>query len=163
MGVASLRRSNATDYRGRSMPNILKELSISDVSSVSAGAGRGVKVLLMKSHQQETTMSDVISKAAAMPERELVAFAKTDGISKVQLCQLIEDKAEALRQRGESRETAYTKFITEDPLGRELHLIAKAAAGPDNRQQAALDAARSAAAPSAPATVAGDPMSQIAA
>ncbi len=80
----------------------------------------------------------VIQKAMQMPERELVAFAKTDSISKAQLSQLIDDLAQAKRQRGESREQAFAKFI-EDPLGRDLFQIMKAAPGRDHFQEAAVE------------------------
>ncbi len=59
------------------MPRLLKDLSITDVSSVTAGAGRGVKVMLMKSAtkretQQEAKMPtntiDVLRKGIASGE-----------------------------------------------------------------------------------------------
>ena len=79
-----------------------------------------------------------ISKAAAMPERELIAFAKTDAISKAELGQLIDDLAQEARTRGESRAQAYTKFITEDPCGRELFAVHQSARGRDHAQEAAF-------------------------
>jgi hypothetical protein len=82
----------------------------------------------------------VIQKAMQMPERELVAFAKTDAISKAQLSQLIDDLAQAKRARGESREIAFTKFVTEDALGRDLFQIMKAAPGRDHHQEAVAKA-----------------------
>lgn len=81
----------------------------------------------------------VIQRAARMSGRELVAFARTDGISKPELGQLIDDLAEAQRERGETTAQAYTQYITADPVGRELFQVFKNAPGPDHHQ---LEAAR---------------------
>lgn len=42
------------------MPNLIKDLKINDVSSVDRGAGRGVKVMLMKRDKQEAEMPQTI-------------------------------------------------------------------------------------------------------
>jgi hypothetical protein len=123
--------------RPRYVPHhhVVKDLEVNEVSSVRRGAGIGTNVLIAKS---EGPM-DVIEKAARMPERQLVEFAKTDSISKAELGVLIADKAEARRRDGESREQAYTRFICSDPLGRDLFAIHQAARGPDWHQQAAIE------------------------
>jgi hypothetical protein len=110
------------------MLRLLKDLQINDVSSVDRGAGVGVRVLLMKRDEtnQEATV-DVLQKAQQMPERQMIAFCKTDAISKRELSALIDDLAQSKRERGESREQSFTKFITGDPLGRDLFAIHQAA------------------------------------
>jgi hypothetical protein len=110
------------------MPRLLKELQIFDVSSVDRGAGEGVKVMLMKRDEGQEATMDVIQKAQQMPERQMIAFCKTDAISKQQLFTLIDDLAQVKRERGESRAQSFTKFITGDPLGQRLFAIHQAAA-----------------------------------
>lgn len=80
-----------------------------------------------------------IEKAAGMNEREMLAFVKTDRISKQDLGILINDLAQKQRARGESREVAYTRFICDDVFGKELFAVHQAAAGPDYAQQAAIE------------------------
>jgi formate-dependent phosphoribosylglycinamide formyltransferase (GAR transformylase) len=109
------------------MPTLIKGLTITDVSSVDRGAGEGVKVMLMKRQSKESDM-DTITKAMQMPERQMIAFCKTDAISKRELSVLIDDMAQAKRERGESREQAFSKFVTRDPLGRDLSAIHQVAA-----------------------------------
>jgi hypothetical protein len=73
-----------------------------------------------------------------MNERELVSFCKTDAISKAELSQLIDDKAQAMRKRGESPQQAYAEFVCNDPLGQQLFAAMKSAAGPDHHQARAI-------------------------
>jgi hypothetical protein len=44
-----------------------------------------------------------------MSERQMIEFCQTDAISKHQLSVLIDDSAQAKRERGESREQAFSK------------------------------------------------------
>jgi hypothetical protein len=120
------------------MPRLIKDLQINDVSSVDRGAGHGVRVMLLKRHQGESKM-DVISKALNMRERELIEFAKTDQISKAELGLVIEDMAQARRERNQSREQAFAHFIQHDPLGCDLYKIFREAPGRDHHQQAAFE------------------------
>ena len=131
---AAITKAGATRYRQ------LKNLRIDEVSSVDRGAGEGVNIVLMKRHGTYYTPqpTDIIEKAAAMREDELIEFAKSDKCTKVELSQLIDTMAESWRQRGESREVAYTKFITEDPVGRELFSAMQAAPGRDHFAEAAF-------------------------
>ena len=105
----------------------LSNLSIDSVDSVDKGAGEGVRVVLMKRDsnivdQQESEMNtDTISKAARLPERELIAFAKSGALTKSETYELIDRLAQEQRTRGETREIAITKYMTEDPCGRELY------------------------------------------
>jgi hypothetical protein len=82
---------------------------------------------------------DVIEKAARMPESRLIEFCKSDEISKAQLGVLLDDKAQAQRRPGESREQAFTRYITSDPCGRDLFAIHQSAPGPDHWQQQAIE------------------------
>ena len=132
------------------MPRLLKELSISEVSSVDRGAGHGVRIMLMKRDNPGETTMDVIQKAQQMGERQMVEFCKTDAITKAQLGILIDDLAQAKRAGGESREQAFTKFITEDPLGRDLFKVHQSSAGLDHHQVATVDAIAKAASGKAP-------------
>jgi hypothetical protein len=106
------------------MARLIKDLQLTEVSSVDRGAGEGCEIVFMK---QEADV-DVIQKAQQMPERQMIAFCKTDGISKQQLSVLIDDLAQAKRERGESREQAFSKFVCDDPLGQGLFSILKSAA-----------------------------------
>ena len=131
-------------YRKRyARPTRLKNIRIDEVSSVDKGAGLGVEVVLLKNQQRSEAMS-VIEKAMRMSERELVQFAKTAGIDKPTLSQLIDDKAQALRKDGESREQAFVRYITTNPEGRDLYQIMRASAGMDHHQAAALKLAKAA-------------------
>jgi formate-dependent phosphoribosylglycinamide formyltransferase (GAR transformylase) len=115
------------------MPHLLKNLQIFSVDSVDRGAGEAVKVLLMKRNNQENEMQTyVIAKAMAMPERELIAFVKTDAISKQELGVLIDDMAQAKHRDGESRQQAYARFVTQNPIVQDLFKIHQAAPGPDH-------------------------------
>src|SRR5271154_7166000 len=108
----------------------------------TTGAGRGVRVMLMKRFDQtQEQPMDTIEKALKMSERELIKLAKTDAITKAELSQLIDEKAQERRESGESREIAYTKFITNDPLGRDLYQVMKSAPGLDHHQHAAFERA----------------------
>jgi len=111
----------------------LSKLQISEVSAVDRAANPGARIVLTKGEAM-----DPISKALRMNERDLIAFAKTDAISKAELSQVIDDMAQQRRQRGETREIAYTKFITEDPLGRDLFATMRAASGRDHHQELAF-------------------------
>jgi hypothetical protein len=112
----------------------------------------GTRVTFQKT---ESGMS-VIEKAMRMNERDLIAIAKTDAISKSELSQLIDDKAQALRKDGESREMAFTRYITTNPEGRDLFAICKAAPGPDHRQAAAIEFAKAESRPRRLAPLPGD-------
>ena len=82
---------------------------------------------------------DVIEKASSCrSERQLIDFAKSDRCSKAELSELIDAIAQRQRQRGESREQAFTKFICDDPLGRDLYRIMKSSAGFDHYQLATI-------------------------
>jgi hypothetical protein len=137
-------RSQAERYRRVTQ---LKNLSIDEISSVDRGAGEGVSVVLMKRDAYTYTPEpSPIEKGLSMfnkSESDLVAFCKTDQISKAQLSELIETAALKYRKRGESREQAYTAFITADPLGIELYQVMKAAPGLDHHQERAFAKANS--------------------
>jgi hypothetical protein len=109
------------------MRNLIKNLEVLSVDSVDRGAGEGVRVMLLKRMDQPEAEMNVIQKAQQMPERQMIVFCKTDAISKQELSVLIDDLAQAKRERGESREQAFSKFITRDPLGRDLFAIHQAA------------------------------------
>ncbi len=103
------------------MARYIRQLQVMEISSVDKAANEHARVMFMKRHTEERQMD--IQKIQQLPERSLVAFCKTDAISKAQLSVLIDDLAQARRERGESREQAYAKFITGDPLGRDLYQI----------------------------------------
>ncbi len=83
--------------------------------------------------------TDVIEKMAGMNERELIAFAKTDKVSKAELGVLIDDMAAAQRERGESFEQSFTRLITEDRAGAALYKIFHEAPGRDHHQEAVVE------------------------
>jgi hypothetical protein len=114
----------------------LRNIRVDEISSVDKGAARGAEIVLLKNDRREPM--SLMEKVARMPERDLLAFAKSDAISKPELSQLIHDKAEALRKDGETREQAFVRYITSNPEGRDLYQIMKAASGPDHHQAAAL-------------------------
>ena len=107
----------------------LRNIKIDEVSSVDAGAGVGVEVVLMKNQRSEAM--SVIEKALRMSEGDLIKFAATDAISKAELSAVIDRMAQDRRESGESREQAYMKFICDDPLGRDLYQTMKRAPGPE--------------------------------
>jgi hypothetical protein len=133
--------------------NLLKDLQINDVSSVDVGAGRGVRVMLMKRDNPQELPMDAIAKAQSMNDRQMIEFCKSDKITKVELGLLITDLAQAKRAAGESTQQADARFRTEDPLGRELHLAEKRAPGLDHAQAAAVAAIKKLSAPTAAPTV----------
>ncbi len=70
-------------------------------------------------------MSTNIEKALAMRPRDLIGFAKSGGLSKQDLFVVISDLAEAQRQRGESRDQAFSAFVTQNQDGIDLFAIQK--------------------------------------
>jgi hypothetical protein len=123
-------RGDARSKAGARRYRRLKNLQIDEVSSVDGGAGRGVRVLLTKRNGDEG-MSIIEKAASCRSERELIEFAKSDRCTKAELSELIDSMAQVQRQRGESREQAYTNFICDNPLGRDPYQTMKAAPGPD--------------------------------
>jgi hypothetical protein len=104
------------------MPRVLRNLKIREISGVDRGAGVGVKVVLMKRAEEEEPMStvvtvvDVVKRLMTMPDAEF-APSMSMAISKRALTRdvvfsLLKARAEALRQGGESSETAFVKAYT---------------------------------------------------
>ena len=136
MSFGFTRRQSPASRSANARHHRLRNLRIDEISSVDKGAGLGVEVVLLKNQRREAI--SVIAKAMTMPERDLIPFAKTDGIDKPTLSQLIADKAEALRKDGETREQAFVRYITANSEGSALYQIMKAAPGPDHHQATAI-------------------------
>jgi predicted P-loop ATPase len=121
------------------MPHLLKNLTITSIASVDRGAADAPVLICKRDNPEGNDTMDVISKAMQMNEREMIAFAKSDGINKQELGVLIDDMAQSKRRDGESREQAFSRFITENPTGVDLFKIHQAAPGRDHHQQAAFE------------------------
>jgi hypothetical protein len=59
------------------MARILRRLKITDVSSVDAGAGRGVRVVLTKRHQQEVTLNKLHKDNDSIDPETIAKVVKT--------------------------------------------------------------------------------------
>jgi hypothetical protein len=77
-------------------------------------------------------------QSGAISERELVAKASTDEISKGQLGELIHDLSQARRKECESPQVAYSRFVRKDWLGQQLFAAHQAAKGLDYKQTEAF-------------------------
>jgi hypothetical protein len=111
----------------------LRNIRISEVSSVDKGAGTNCEVVLTKradhvDHSRETAMGyslstrDLIAKSAQlMPSRQFIDFCKNAGLSKADAWQAIEDRAFARYPNEPSRAIAVTKYITEADEGIEAY------------------------------------------
>jgi len=75
-------------------------------------------------------MSEVsIQKALQMSASALLAFARTNTLSRAELAVVIDDLAAARRAPGRTRKQAYDEFVTRNPLGIELYQVFAAMAG----------------------------------
>jgi hypothetical protein len=110
------------------MPTMIRDLKITSVDSVDRGAGRGVKVVFWKRHEEDPEMKifdqgDVlIAKAMqARTEDGVLSIAKSmpyrEDIERLQL-----ELAERQREN-ETVAQAFATFVDRDPLGRQLNVI----------------------------------------
>ena len=77
-------------------------------------------------------MSDVsVQKALQMSAAALLAFVRTNTLSRAELALVIDDLAAARRVPGRTRKQAYDDFVTKNALGIELHRVFAAMVGPE--------------------------------
>jgi hypothetical protein len=72
---------------------------------------------------------DVIQKALAMRPRDLIAFCATDQVSKNDLGYILQDLAQGKREKNETPEQAFSRFITSDEIGKSLFRLHQQSAG----------------------------------
>jgi hypothetical protein len=116
------------------MARILRKLVIGEVSAVDKPACLHCKALLIKRDAPRDETGDagenyrrngVIDFKKMMPTEDSVALQKLidDGelnLSKSEIHEVLERRAEQLREDGETLQQSYVKFITADPAGRVL-------------------------------------------
>jgi hypothetical protein len=76
-------------------------------------------------------MSSIIQKAAALPEREMIALVKSGEMKRFEVYELIDQLAQDRRQPGQGRHSAFARFVMKDELGRGLLSIQKNMPGSD--------------------------------
>jgi hypothetical protein len=76
-------------------------------------------------------VNTTIEKAAALPERDMIALVKGGTMKRSEAYELLDHLAQARRRDGESRASAFTRFVTKDELGRDLLAVQKSMPGSD--------------------------------
>jgi hypothetical protein len=120
------------------MPKTLRDLKITEVSSVDRGAGEGVQVKLVKRHGRDDAGSVddpkptyggiIVSDSDRAVGKIMIGVAKAvisgrQGYprqTKEELYKALERGAEACRRQGEAEDAAFTRFATQDDTGRLL-------------------------------------------
>jgi hypothetical protein len=105
------------------MARILRKIEIAEISAVDKPAQKGAKAVIMKRHTDYTPdeVVDIIQKS--------VSAGETEHVQKHEYIEMINERAEALRVAGETKEQAFTKAITTDAPSRLLYKLLKAAPG----------------------------------
>jgi len=118
----------------KKLRRILRSFKIDEISGVDFPAQKDARVVLLKRDSSRDEPADVAQKYGVrgmvdfkkmMPNEDSVALQKLidDGelkLSKAEIHEVIEKRAEQLRDDGETLQQSYVKFITADPAGRVL-------------------------------------------
>jgi hypothetical protein len=94
------------------IPRILKDLVISEVSSVDRGAGHGVQVVLMKRDETQERQS-----------MTLIERVKKSNLSRAGVAELLRHQVRKLAKPGERFESAFDRCITTDDECKALFKI----------------------------------------
>ncbi len=97
---------------------LLRNLQVTDVSSVDRGAGHGTHVMLAKRAEEDKPVVSFIQKLFEANDEQLVLFIKADAIPSASCAHgLLEVLAKRRQRPDETKEQAFARTVTDGGLG----------------------------------------------